>query len=65
MKNCKNNKKDKRKISFFTFPSDFKLFKQWIKFCNKNVNTKHGRVCMEHFKAEDFANKMEYETGKL
>lgn len=63
---CNNNRKKPCKISLFNFPADPKLLKQWISFCcRKNkINPKTSRICMEHFKPEDFENNLQYEMGK-
>lgn len=57
IKPCKSSNRESTKISFFRFPSDKKLSKQWTSFCRKNIiNIKTSRICMKHFNAGDFEN---------
>ncbi|KAI8119446.1 Transposable element P transposase [Lucilia cuprina] len=66
VRNCNNNNKIKPcAISFFSFPSDPKLLKQWRSFCGrgKDMNPKTSQICMEHFKSEDFENELQFKLG--
>lgn len=68
VKNCNNNNKTKPcTISFFNFPADPKLIKQWKSFCGREgkINIKTSHICMEHFKPEDFENNLQFEMGKI
>ncbi|XP_037819253.1 THAP domain-containing protein 3-like isoform X2 [Lucilia sericata] len=66
VRNCNNNNKTKPcTISFFSFPSDPKLLKQWRSFCGrgKELNPRTSQICMEHFKPEDFENELQFKLG--
>ncbi|XP_065363357.1 uncharacterized protein LOC135956715 [Calliphora vicina] len=66
VKNCNNNNKSKLStMSFFNFPSDTNLLKQWRSFCRRDskMNVKTSQICMEHFKPEDLENSLQFEMG--
>lgn len=68
VKNCNNQNNSKKcQISFFNFPSDTKLVKQWKSFCGRDnkMNVRTSQICMEHFKPEDFENNLQFEMGKF
>ncbi|XP_037810934.1 uncharacterized protein LOC119603112 [Lucilia sericata] len=66
VKNCKSTNNSKAcEISFFLFPTDASIQKQWVSFCDreKQINPKTSYVCMLHFKDEDVENRLQYEMG--
>lgn len=62
---CKNNSKKAlesgQKLSFFYFPKDPKIRKEWVRKCyRKDVwDVTNKRICGKHFKLEDFEDKMQ------
>lgn len=67
VKDCKSsNSNNSKQLHFYCFPSNDCDRKQWISFCcrGKIINVKNARICMEHFRPEDFDNKLEFEMGK-
>lgn len=48
-------KKKSENISFFAFPKDNNLLKQFLHFCRRadKINVKTARICSAHFKEEE------------
>lgn len=57
---CRSNSKKAsdagEKISFFQFPKDPKIRKEWIQNCYRQdkFDPKNKRVCDKHFKEDDY-----------
>lgn len=49
------------RISFFTFPKDPQLQKEWKRRCYRKDkwNVSNKRICSNHFKQNDFEDEME------
>lgn len=64
--NNNNNPNNKGSFSFFTFPRNKILGKQWNLFCKRKdkFSVKTAKICCKHFVKEDFANYLQYEMGK-
>lgn len=64
--NCYSTNNSKAcEISFFLFPSDATIQKQWVKFCGRGnkINPKTSYVCMLYFCPDDIENSLQYEMG--
>lgn len=71
--NCSNKFKAKQKhsqqFSFFSFPKNPDILKEWISFCRKNNKDKQRKtylksvICNEHFKDEDIQGGLQFQMG--
>lgn len=63
--NCSSQSCQKESCSFFNFPANEELSKEWVKFCGRKkvFNPRTNYICMKHFKKEDIENGVEYEMG--
>lgn len=71
--NCANKFKAKQKhsqqFSFFSFPKNPDVLKEWISFCRKNNKDKQKKtylksvICNEHFKDEDIQGGLQFQMG--
>lgn len=61
---CKSNaehaKKSGEKISFYKFPTDIKIRKEWIRKCYKKgkFNPDNKRICSKHFTINDYEDEL-------
>lgn len=64
---CKNQSGKEPKLSFFSFPKDENLRKEWIKRCHRkeNFNPKTSRICRNHFSDGDIEFNLKSEFLNL
>lgn len=64
--NCDNNTLiETKEYSFFSFPKNEKLSKQWQEFCGnpQKIDTQTALICSVHFKADDIVGGLAFEMG--
>ncbi|GAB6029826.1 hypothetical protein CHUAL_014165 [Chamberlinius hualienensis] len=59
---CNNNHR-KKELTFFRFPKDENLMKQWIWACRRKdqLNMKTARICSVHFQESDQYRSLQHE----
>ncbi|CAL1262401.1 unnamed protein product [Larinioides sclopetarius] len=68
--NCRNNYKNTTNISVFKFPTEEEIKRKWTSAIRRKdfVPTKHSRVCIKHFTANDIVNSVtiyNQQTGEI
>ncbi|CAL1290210.1 unnamed protein product [Larinioides sclopetarius] len=68
--NCRSNYKNTPSISVFKFPTEEEIKRKWTPAIRRKdfVPTKHSRVCIKHFTANDIVNSVtiyNQETGDI
>lgn len=62
---CKSNSKKAleggEKLSFFSFPKEPKIAKEWIRKCYRKDkwHISNKRICGKHFKPDDFEDELQ------
>lgn len=64
---CNNQSQKEPKISFFRFPKDKKLQKEWIRRCFRKdtFNPGTSRICKVHFSDNDFQTDLKAKLMNL
>lgn len=50
-------------VSFFTFPKDKKIAREWIRLCKRDdkFNVVNARICSKHFTTDDYVRNLKHE----